>query len=100
MPRFRYSYGVSGRSTAELAGPVRQLAELGYDAVELAAELPLAEASETRGFIEDAGLAVGSICPSFTPGRDLAHPDSKVRENALGYLREVADLAGVVGRPS
>ena len=99
MPHFRYSYVVSGRSAEELSGPVRRLAELGYDAVELGAELPLAEADRARALIDEAGLSVSSICPSFTTERDLAHPDPEVRENAVHYLREVADLAGAVGAP-
>jgi sugar phosphate isomerase/epimerase len=99
MPKFRYSYVVSGRSAEELSGPVRRLAELGYDAVELGAELPLAEAGKARDLVDGAGLSVSSICPSFTGERDLAHPEPEVRENALRYLREVADLAGAVGAP-
>jgi sugar phosphate isomerase/epimerase len=99
MPGFRYSYVVSARSTEELSVPVRRLAELGYDAVELGADLPLAEAGRARDLVEDAGLSVSSICPSFTTERDLAHPDPEVRENAVHYLREVADLAGAVGAP-
>ena len=99
MPGFRYSYVISGRSAEELSGPVRRLAELDYDAVELGAELPLAEAGRARDLIEDAGLSVSSICPSFTTERDLAHPEPEVRENALRYLRDVADLAATVGAP-
>jgi sugar phosphate isomerase/epimerase len=99
MPGFRYSYVVSGRSAEELSGPVRRLAELGYDAVELGAELSLAEAGRARELIEGAGLSISSICPSFTTERDLAHPEPEVRENALRYLREVADLAATVGAP-
>jgi sugar phosphate isomerase/epimerase len=99
MPHFRYSYVVSGRSAEELSGPVRRLAELGYDAVELGAELPLAEADRARALIDEAGLSVSSICPSFTAERDLAHPEPEVRQYALRYLRDVADLAGAVGAP-
>jgi sugar phosphate isomerase/epimerase len=99
MPGFRYSYVISGRSAEKLSGPVRRLAELGYDAVELEAELPLAEARRARDLIEGAGLSVSSICPSFTTERDLAHPEAEVRENALRYLRDVADLAATVGAP-
>jgi hypothetical protein len=39
------------------------------------------------------------MCPSFTAERDLAHPDPDVRQNAVGYLREVVGLAGAVGAP-
>jgi len=97
--RFRYSYVISGGSAEEVSGQIRRLASLGYDAVELGAELPLAEASKTRDLIDEAGLSVSSICPSFTAERDLSHPDPEVRENAVCYLREVADLANAVGAP-
>ena len=99
MRRFRYSYSVSGRSAEGLSRSIDLMANLGYDAVELGAELPLAEARETRELIEGAGMAVSSICPSFTAERDLAHPDPEVRENAVRYIRELADLASAVGAP-
>jgi sugar phosphate isomerase/epimerase len=99
VARFRYSYVISGGSAGEVSGQIRRLAGLGYDAVELGAELPLAEASETRDLIDDAGLSVSSICPSFTAERDLSHPDPEVRENAVRYLGQVADLASAVGAP-
>jgi sugar phosphate isomerase/epimerase len=99
MGRFRYSYVISGRSAEEVSGPIHRLVDLGYDAVELGAELPLAEASKVRDLIDDAGMAVSSICPSFTAERDLAHPDPGARETAVRYLREVADLANAVGAP-
>src|SRR5918992_155120 len=99
MRRFRYSYSVSGRSAEGLSRSIDLMANLGYDAVELGAELPLAEARETRELIEDAGMTVSSICPSFTAERDLAHPDPEVRDNAIRYVRELADLANAVGAP-
>jgi sugar phosphate isomerase/epimerase len=99
VARFRYSYVVSGGSAEGVSGQIRRLAGLGYDAVELGAGLPLAEASEVRDLIGGAGLSVSSICPSFTAERDLSHPDPEVRENALRYLGEVVDLANAVGAP-
>ena len=99
MRRFRYSYGISGRSAEEVAAPIHRLAGLGYDAVELGAELSPADAGKVRDLVEDAGLTVSSICPSFTAERDLSHPDPQVRENAVCYLREVADLAHAVRAP-
>jgi sugar phosphate isomerase/epimerase len=99
MERFRYSYGISGRSAADVSGPIRLLSELGYDAVELGAELSSAEAGEVRDLVESAGMAVSSICPSFTAERDLSHPDPEVRENAIRYLTESADLANALAAP-
>jgi sugar phosphate isomerase/epimerase len=99
MDRFRYSYSISARSARELARSIDLMAKLGYDAVELGAELPPEEARETRELIEDAGMSVSSICPSFTAERDLAHPDPQVRDNAIRYVRQLADLANAVGAP-
>ena len=39
------------------------------------------------GLVEDAGMSVGSICPTFAADRDLSHPDGEVRENAARYVR-------------
>jgi sugar phosphate isomerase/epimerase len=99
MALFRYSYVISGGSAEEISDRVNRLASLGYDAVELGAELPLAEAGKARDLIDDAGLSVSSICPSFTAERDLSHPDPEVRGNAVRYLGQVADLAAAVGAP-
>jgi sugar phosphate isomerase/epimerase len=99
VARFRYSYGISGRSAEEVSGQIHRLASLGYDAVELGAELSPEDAGKVRDLVERAGMAVTSICPSFTPERDLAHPDPEVRENATRYLRTVTDLANAAGAP-
>lgn len=100
MGRFRYSYSVSGRSAEAVSEPIDRMARLGYDAVELGGELPLAEAGRVRDLVGDAGMAVSSICPSFTAERDLSHPDREVRQNAVRYVRELADLANGVGAPT
>ena len=97
---FRYSYSVSGRSAEDVSRPIDRMARLGYDAVELAGELPLAEAERVRDLVGDMAMAVSSICPSFTPKRDLSHPDPEVREHAARYVRELADLANAVGAPA
>src|SRR5215212_3768836 len=99
MGRFRYSYGISGRSAGEVSGAIRRLAELSYDAVELGAELSPDDAGEVRDLVESTGMAVNSICPSFTAEHDLVHPDPEVRENAIRYLRETSDLANALGAP-
>ena len=100
MGRFGYSYSVSGSSAGDISASIARMSSLGYDAVELGAELPLAEASKARDLIDGAGLAVSSVCPSFTAERDLSHPDPELRESAVRYVREVADLANAVGAPA
>jgi sugar phosphate isomerase/epimerase len=100
MGRFRYSYSVSGRSAAEISAPIDRMVRLGYDAVELGGELPVEDAGRIRHLLDGAGMAVSSICPSFTAGRDLSHPDPEVRENAVRYVRKLADLANAVAAPT
>jgi sugar phosphate isomerase/epimerase len=100
MGRFRYSYSVSGRSARELSAPIDRMARLGYDAVELGGELPVEEVGGIRRLLDGAGMVVSSICPSFTAERDLSHPDREVRENAVRYVRGLADLANAVGAPA
>jgi sugar phosphate isomerase/epimerase len=55
--------------------------------------------NRVRRLLDDAGLAASSVCPSFTAGRDLSHPDPDVRNNAMDYVRGVAELARAVGAP-
>jgi sugar phosphate isomerase/epimerase len=100
MRGFHYSYSVSGRSAGEISAPVDRMAHLGYDAVELGGEPLPEEAGGIRNLLDNAGMAASSICPSFTAGRDLSHPDREVRDNALRYVRERADLAAAVGAPT
>jgi sugar phosphate isomerase/epimerase len=99
MQRFRFSYSLSGHSVEDISRSVDWMARLGYDAVELGGELPVEEAGGMRHLLDGAGMAVSSICPSFTAERDLAHPDREVRENAVRYIRGLADLANAVGAP-
>jgi sugar phosphate isomerase/epimerase len=99
MGRFHYSYSVSGRSAREISASIERMAQLGYDAVELAGELPVEEAGRIRRLLDGAGMVASSICPSFTAERDLSHPDREVRENAVRYVRGLADLANAVGAP-
>jgi sugar phosphate isomerase/epimerase len=100
MGRFRYSYSVSCPSAEDVSASIARMSSLGYDAVELGGELPLTEASKARDLVDGAGMAVSSVCPSFTAERDLSHPDPEVRANAIHYVREVADLAAAVGAPA
>jgi sugar phosphate isomerase/epimerase len=100
MGRFRYSYSVSGHPADNISRSIDWMARLGYDAVELGGELSPTDARKVRGLVEAAGMSVSSICPSFTAERDLSHPDREVRENAVRYVRELADVAIAAGAPT
>ncbi len=99
MERFRYSYNLIGYSGEELSRSIDRVAGLGYDAAEVEGEPDKVDPDRVRKLLDDAGLAASSVCPSFTAGRDLSHPDPDVRNDAMDYVRRVAELAQAVGAP-
>jgi sugar phosphate isomerase/epimerase len=100
VERFRYSYNLIGYSGEEISRSIDHVARLGYDAVEVEGDLEKVDPGRVRKLLDDAGLAASSVCPSFTAGRDLSHPDPDVRTDAMDYVRKVAELAHAVGAPT
>jgi len=94
---FRYSYNVIGFQGEDIATSIDRLASLGYDAVEVEGEPEKHDPKRIRRLAEDAGLAVGSVCPNFTTERDLSHPDPEIRNIALAYLLEISEFAAELG---
>jgi len=99
QPQFRYSYNLIGFSGENISKSIDRLARLGYDAVEVEGEPEKQDPKRIRKLAEDAGLAVGSVCPNFTANRDLSHPDPEVRNAAQSYIRRVSEFAGELGAP-
>ncbi len=100
MERFRYSYNLISYSGEELSRSIGRVARLGYDAVEVEGEPEKVDPDRVGKLLDDAGLVASSVCPSFTAGRDLSHPDPDVRNDAMDYVRKVAELAHAVGAPT
>ena len=96
---FRYAYNLIGFGGEDVALSVDRLARLGYDAVEVEGEPEGYDPKRIRKLVEDARLAVSSVCPNFTEERDLSHPDPEIRSVAVAYLRDVAEFAAEVGAP-
>ena len=96
---FRYSYNVTGFSGEDISESIDRLARLGYDAVEVEGAPDRHDPKRIKKLADDAGLAVGAVCPNFTAERDLSHPDPQVRKSAQAYVREVSDFAAELGAP-
>jgi len=96
---FAYSYNIIGFQGEDVAESIDRLARLGYDAVEVEGEPERQDPKRIRRLADDAGLTVDSVCPNFTAGRDLSHPDPEVRRAALAYLHGVAEFAAELGAP-
>ncbi len=96
---YRYSYNVIGFGGEDVARSADRLARLGYDAMEVEGEPEKYDPKRVREVAADAGLKISSICPSFTPDRDLSHPEARLRNEAQSYLRSVVDFAAEAGAP-
>lgn len=72
---------------------LRNIAELGFDAVELPIEDPtLVDAHALRPVLADLGLKA-YICGAFGPGRDLTNLDKSVRNACNAYISACLDIA-------
>jgi sugar phosphate isomerase/epimerase len=97
MARFKYAYNAFSYYGEEIGRSIERVAGFGYDAIELVGEPTEYDAPRVRRLAEDAGIAVSSISSMYTAERDLCHPDSDRRRQAVDYVRAVADLAAATG---
>lgn len=69
-----------------------KIAEMGFDAVEIAVEDPsLIDAVEVKKGLKQYGLEA-VVCGAFGPTRDLTHEDTAVHENCFNYIRSCLDF--------
>lgn len=80
----------------DLASTAAFLADAGFDGVELKGDLEQYQPSEVNAVLGDHGLAVLSLTPDNV---DLAHPEKKVREEAVDYYLRLLDFAAAIGAP-
>jgi sugar phosphate isomerase/epimerase len=77
-----------------------RLCRYGFDGVELIGEPQQYDAAQVRQKCEQYRLRVLSVlgwCIAPTDSRDLANPDSRIRDNAIAYVKQSVDLAAAVG---
>lgn len=69
-----------------------KIAEMGFDAVEIAVEDPsLIDTVEVKKGLKQYGLEA-VVCGAFGPTRDLTHEDTAVHENCFNYIRSCLDF--------
>ncbi len=88
---------VSPLTTDELAKLAPQIADMGFDWIEIPIEgTSDVDYAQAARIIRDAGLGV-SVCAAMGPDRDLIHPDASIRENGAAYLRHCIDAVHTLG---
>jgi D-psicose/D-tagatose/L-ribulose 3-epimerase len=80
----------------ELATTAAFLAQAGFDGLELAGDLVKYRPGEVQAVLGEHGLAVLSLTPQDV---DLAHPDRRVRSEALDYYLRLLDFAAALQAP-
>ena len=93
---FKYSYDALVYYGEEPRKSIERCAKFGYDAIELCGEPDYYDVKEINQLCKDNNIVVSSICSVYNAERDLAHPDKKKREQALDYVKKVADFAAAI----
>lgn len=81
----------------DLKSTLPQMAEAGFDMVELPIEsIDSFDYAEAAAVIKDHGLGV-STCAAMGPDRDLIHPDKSIQESGKAYVRHSIEAAQTLG---
>jgi D-psicose/D-tagatose/L-ribulose 3-epimerase len=84
-------------TTEGLAEVAARVADMGFDLMETAIEVPGGyDYARTGEVINDHGLGV-SLVTVLGPDHDLLHRDEKIRENGRAYMRYCIDAAHALG---
>lgn len=90
---FKYGYDALVYAGEEISKSVARVAKYGYDAIEMLGEPDQFDCAEVRKCCDGAGISVSSICSIFTAERDMIHPEKRIRDQAMDYVKSVIDFA-------
>ncbi|MEZ4519544.1 MAG: TIM barrel protein [Chloroflexota bacterium] len=86
-------------STAEHLSLIDKVDAMGFDVIEIAVEDPaIIDIDALDGRLREVESSA-LVCGAFGPGRNLASEDADERRNAVGYIRELIDMAAALGSP-
>jgi D-psicose/D-tagatose/L-ribulose 3-epimerase len=76
---------------------VDKVARIGFDLIEICVEDPATiDVKAIRKRTDAAGIGA-TVCGAFGPDRDMSADDPAVRRNAIGYVRQCAEIAQGLG---
>lgn len=100
--KYSVSNWVFGKEDLEVS--FERLRKFSYHGIELRGEPQLYRVSEIKRLMDKHRIEVSSICGMY-PGpeagelRDLSHPQTSVRKEAVDYVRRILDFAKEVNAP-
>ena len=94
---FKYAYDALVYSGEPIEKSIQRVAKFGYNAIELMGEPDQFDTRQINKCCKDEGIVVSSICSIFTAERDMIHPDAKIRNHAIEYVKAVLDFAAETG---
>jgi len=98
MYKFKYSFQIGGFE--DVFNGIKTAASFGYDGVEVCgADKYFKMGKEIKRSAQNSGLAISSLCTWFFDC-DLAHPDVKVREEGIEWMKTVLDFAADMETPT
>ena len=74
----------------------QRLSDIGFNGVELMGDLAAYPAFEAAQILDDYNLKIFSLTPDNV---DLAHPDPKIRQQAVDYYLKLLDFVAELGQP-
>ena len=93
---FKYSYNTIVYSGEDYVTQVKRLNKFGYDGIELVGEPGWYNFNEVNKLNDEYNIKVNSICSIFTSERDLIHPENSMREKAIDYCKQIADMGSEI----
>lgn len=90
---FRYGYDALVYAGEDIRKSVQRVARYGYDAIEMLGEPDLFDTGEVNKYCKEEGIVVSSVCSIFNAERDMIHPDKRIRDHAMDYVKSVLDFA-------
>ena len=88
---FKYSYNTIVYSGEDYLTQVKRLNKFGYDGIELVGEPSWYNFKEVNKLNEEYNIKVNSVV-QYLQVKDLIHPEKSMREKAIEYCKEIANI--------
>ena len=97
MGNIKISYNTLVYAGEDICVGIARLARFGYDGVDFVGEPNQYNAEKIRKCLQENKITASSICAIFNAERDFVSSQSKVRSQAVEYVKSCVDFASEIG---